>query len=39
VPIGRYELLFHVDDYFKRTGVPLADPPFYDRIPGTRRKR
>jgi len=30
---GRYELLFHVADYFRRLGVAAADPPFLDQIP------
>jgi 5-hydroxyisourate hydrolase len=25
---GVYELTFHAADYFRRAGVPLADPPF-----------
>jgi 2-oxo-4-hydroxy-4-carboxy-5-ureidoimidazoline decarboxylase len=33
VPIGRYELTFHVGAYFTDRGVPLSDPPFLDRIP------
>jgi 2-oxo-4-hydroxy-4-carboxy-5-ureidoimidazoline decarboxylase len=33
VPIGKYELLFSVGDYFAKRGVPLSDPPFLDRIP------
>jgi len=33
VPIGRYELAFHVGGYFADRGVPLSDPPFLDRIP------
>jgi 2-oxo-4-hydroxy-4-carboxy-5-ureidoimidazoline decarboxylase len=33
VPIGRYELRFHVGDYFARGGAPLADPPFLDLVP------
>jgi 2-oxo-4-hydroxy-4-carboxy-5-ureidoimidazoline decarboxylase len=33
VPIGRYELMFAVGDYFAARGVPLSDPPFLDRIP------
>jgi 2-oxo-4-hydroxy-4-carboxy-5-ureidoimidazoline decarboxylase len=33
VPIGRYELLFSVGDYFAGRGVPMSDPPFLDRIP------
>lgn len=30
---GRYRLVFHVGEYFARLGVPLADPPFLDRVP------
>jgi 2-oxo-4-hydroxy-4-carboxy-5-ureidoimidazoline decarboxylase len=33
VPIGRYELLFAVGDYFAALGVPLADPAFLDVVP------
>ena len=33
VPIGRYELAFHVGAYFADRGAPLSDPPFLDRIP------
>jgi len=33
VPIGRYELMFHVGEYFAGRGVPLWDPPFLDQIP------
>jgi 2-oxo-4-hydroxy-4-carboxy-5-ureidoimidazoline decarboxylase len=33
VPIGRYELLFAVGDYFAERGVTLADPPFLDVVP------
>jgi 2-oxo-4-hydroxy-4-carboxy-5-ureidoimidazoline decarboxylase len=33
VPIGRYELTFHVGACFTDRGVPLSDPPFLDRIP------
>ena len=29
---GRFELIFHVDDYFRRQGAQLADPPFLDDI-------
>lgn len=31
--VGRYELGFHVADYFRAAGTTLPDPPFYDRIP------
>jgi len=30
---GRYELTFHVADYFRSAGVPLATPAFLDTIP------
>ncbi len=30
---GTYELHFHVADYFRRSGVALADPPFLDIVP------
>jgi 2-oxo-4-hydroxy-4-carboxy-5-ureidoimidazoline decarboxylase len=33
VPIGRYELQFHIADYFAGLGVPLADPPFLGVVP------
>jgi 5-hydroxyisourate hydrolase len=30
---GRFELVFHVADYFRAQGRALADPPFLDRVP------
>ncbi len=33
VPIGRYELVFAVGDYFAHRGLALADPPFLDSVP------
>ena len=30
---GRFELLFHIGDYFRTKGVALADPPFLDVTP------
>ena len=30
---GRYELAFHVGDYFRGQGAKLAQPPFLDVIP------
>jgi 5-hydroxyisourate hydrolase len=30
---GAYELTFHVGEYFRAQGTPLADPPFLDVIP------
>jgi 5-hydroxyisourate hydrolase len=29
---GVYELTFHAGDYFRRTGVDLANPPFLDEV-------
>jgi 2-oxo-4-hydroxy-4-carboxy-5-ureidoimidazoline decarboxylase len=33
LPIGRYELRFHVGDYFAGAGAPQASPPFLDVVP------
>jgi 2-oxo-4-hydroxy-4-carboxy-5-ureidoimidazoline decarboxylase len=33
LPIARYELRFHVADYFARLGAPQSDPPFLDVVP------
>ena len=33
MPIGRYELMFSVGDYFAARQVPMSDPPFLDQIP------
>jgi 2-oxo-4-hydroxy-4-carboxy-5-ureidoimidazoline decarboxylase len=33
VPIGRYELHFHVADYFRRLDLTLTDPPFLGVVP------
>jgi 2-oxo-4-hydroxy-4-carboxy-5-ureidoimidazoline decarboxylase len=33
VPIGRYELMFSVGEYFAGRGAPTSDPPFLDQIP------
>ncbi|WP_068090140.1 hydroxyisourate hydrolase [Novosphingobium rosa] len=30
---GAYVLTFHVGDYFRTQGAPLADPPFLDVVP------
>ena len=30
---GRFELVFHAGDYFRRRRAELADPPFLDLIP------
>jgi 5-hydroxyisourate hydrolase len=29
---GKYALLFHVAEYFRRMGVELAEPPFLDIV-------
>jgi 5-hydroxyisourate hydrolase len=29
---GVYEITFHAGAYFRRTGVPLSDPPFLDHV-------
>jgi len=29
---GRYRLVFAAGDYFRRTGGPLPEPPFVDRV-------
>jgi 5-hydroxyisourate hydrolase len=31
--VGRYELLFHVGDYFRAAGSVLADPAYLDDVP------
>ncbi len=31
--VGRFELVFHVEDYFRGQGAKLADPPFLDVVP------
>jgi hydroxyisourate hydrolase len=31
--IGRFELIFHIGDYFRINGIKLADPPFLDIVP------
>jgi 5-hydroxyisourate hydrolase len=30
---GRFELIFHAGDYFRRQRTEMADPPFLDVIP------
>ena len=31
--VGRFELVFHVGDYYRGAGVKTADPPFLDEVP------
>lgn len=33
LPIARYQLRFHIGDYFARLGAPQGDPPFLDMVP------
>jgi 5-hydroxyisourate hydrolase len=30
--LGRYRLVFHVADYFRKIGAQLPDPPFIDKV-------
>ena len=30
---GCYEIVFHLGDYFRREGGPVADPPFFNQVP------
>jgi 5-hydroxyisourate hydrolase len=30
---GRYEIVFHVGDYFRARGLTLPDPPFLEVVP------
>jgi 5-hydroxyisourate hydrolase len=31
--VGRYEIAFHVGEYFQAAGTSLAQPPFLDVVP------
>ena len=31
--VGTFELMFHIGDYFRRSGARAAEPPFLDAIP------
>jgi 5-hydroxyisourate hydrolase len=31
--VGTFELVFHIGDYFRRSGAAIAEPPFLDAIP------
>jgi 5-hydroxyisourate hydrolase len=31
--VGTFELVFHIGDYFHRSGAKTAEPPFLDVIP------
>jgi hydroxyisourate hydrolase len=30
---GRFELVFHIGEYFRRQGAKIAEPPFLDLVP------
>ncbi len=31
--VGEFELLFHVDDYFRKLGMAMPEPPFIGQVP------
>ena len=31
--VGHYRLVFHVGEYYTKSGAKLADPPFLDQVP------
>lgn len=31
--VGQYELLFHVDEYFRKLGMALPEPSFIGQVP------
>ena len=31
--VGQFELLFHVDEYYRKKGVDLPDPAFIEKVP------
>jgi 5-hydroxyisourate hydrolase len=33
IAVGRYELLFYVEDYYRQAGVKLTDPAYLDTVP------
>jgi 5-hydroxyisourate hydrolase len=33
IAVGRYELLFYVEDYYKKAGVKLSNPAYLDTVP------
>ena len=33
IAVGRYELLFYVEEYYKAAGVKLTDPAYLDTVP------
>ena len=33
IAVGRYELLFYVEEYYKKAGVKLTNPAYLDTVP------
>lgn len=33
IAVGRYELLFYVEEYYKKAGVKLTEPAYLDTVP------
>jgi len=33
IEVGRYELLFYVEEYYKKAGVTLSNPAYLDTVP------
>jgi 5-hydroxyisourate hydrolase len=33
IAVGRYELLFYVEEYYKKAGVKLSSPAYLDTVP------
>jgi 5-hydroxyisourate hydrolase len=33
IKVGRYEIVFHVAEYYKRAGIPQTSPEFLDVVP------
>ena len=33
VKVGRYQIVFHVAEYYAGLGTKLSDPPFLDTVP------
>ncbi len=33
IKVGRYELVFHVAEYYRKAGVPQSNPEFLDVVP------
>lgn len=33
IAVGRYELLFYIDEYYKKLGLKFSDPAYLDTVP------